>query len=219
MNCSECRPLLCDLIHEALDSKRAASVQMHLDACEACRAEAGALRETVALLEQLEPVEDPSDVSALLDAATARDQVPAPPRFRGALIGAAAAILLFLGLLAVSAEVRYESGRLVIAFGRGAMVEPAVDFADYEPYVQRAAREEFTLQRGGIVETFLDALDEINAAQAGREEMLLRALEAQRREDMQAIEAQLRLLAEEAMQRDLALGRLASLASRIEPVP
>jgi hypothetical protein len=215
MNCHDCQNLLSDLVHgELLDEQRPA-VEAHLAECEACRAAEAGLRETVALLDALEPIEDPSDVAAIVAAAGA-DAPARPGRGRGALVGAAAAVLLFLGLLAVSAEVRYDSGRLSIAFGRPAVIESPATFADYEPYVQETAREEFSLQGAGLVERVVDALRSLDEAHAQREEVLIAAFEALRHEDLQRIEQRFLALDEDAQHQRAALEQVATLVSRIE---
>jgi hypothetical protein len=221
MNCHDCRNLLSDLVHDELADAHRADVDAHLASCAECAAEAAALRRTIELLGTLEPIEDPSDVQAIV-AAAGVDAVPvaaSAPRGRGVLVGLAAGVLLFLGLLAVSADVRYDGGRLTIAFGRPAVIDTPVTFDEYEPYVQQTAREEFSLQGAGLVERFIDALRDLDESHAEREDALIAALEQVRREDLELIEQRFLAMDEDAMHQRATMERVVTLVNMLEPAP
>jgi hypothetical protein len=107
------RTLLSPLLDGVLAPRQADEVEAHLSECEACRAELAALRSTVTLLREVEPVQVPEGFAAAVRGRSAH-QTPASPspwrRLRAALpqtrwswkAGAAAAAVLLVGIFAMN---------------------------------------------------------------------------------------------------------------------
>ncbi|MHC4949114.1 MAG: anti-sigma factor family protein [Planctomycetota bacterium] len=179
MHCDEARRLLTDLLYGELDPETAAAVARHLDACPGCAERRRALERTVAALDAWSPVEPSGDARAVARAAV----VAAAGRRRWRrpvpwAAGLAAGLLLAVGVLLLSAEIRVGDGGVIIAFGRPApapSAEPAPAPATAPP-VARVVRDEVGRSQELMLAALEGHLQEWAAEQDRRYEALVAAL-------------------------------------------
>ena len=188
MNCEDVRALLPDLLYNELDAEAERPVREHLDACADCEREFDSLGRTLGLLDELTPVSAPPESDTLAVFARAMSNMPhrRGPRWqRAALVGMAAGLLLFVGLLAVGADIQVADGRLSVAFGRSVepAPAPASDVGSIEPALRRIVHEEVDGAAALLFDAFRGELRERDFAHSQREIVLASTFDDMQRED------------------------------------
>ncbi len=171
MNCPQTKSRLIDLLYNELDDPTAASVRRHLESCPRCAAERTALERTRDALDAWTPADSLADPCRGATPAAARVRAGRRSILRRAgpwLGGLAAGIVLFIGLLMLTADDRAASLS-----------------AEQEARIVRLARAEIARERILTLEALEGRLDEWQADQDRVFVALLHAIEAGRIEDRQ----------------------------------
>ena len=217
MNCEENRQRLIEYVYEELTDEARGVVTAHLNVCGECRTEYESLRRTVARLDAWSPIEAPSNAAFLARAATARPSRPTRlRRLRPWLVGMAAGLVFFAGLVALAAEVRVGDGRLVLAFGAGdhSTMDPA-----FRPLLETAVAQETSF----VVAAVEGQLQQWLVDQDRRHHELIRAIERGRAEDLERVARALFAVIHETAEEDRrmrdALSGVVELVTRTTMAP
>lgn len=193
MNCEQARLLLLEQLYGELDPRSRVGLDRHRDECAACRQageEFGAVEQQ---LSRWSTIEDPVD-HASLRPTRAQARIGRPARgWRPALVGMAAALLLFVLLLLTSARLTVGAAGIQLTLGAAPATQaPGVgpvgsaevteDPLDAE-VVRAIVDESLSLQLASSMERISDALDDADHIQRRRFEALVEALEVLRTQD------------------------------------
>ena len=171
----------------------------------------------MARLDAWSPIEAPSNAAFLARAATAGPSRPTRlGRLRPWLVGMAAGLVFFAGLVALAAEVRVGDGRLVLAFGAG-------DHSTMDPALRSLLETAVAQETSFVVDAVEGQLQQWLVDQDRRHHDLTRAIERGRAEDLERVARALFAVIHETAEEDRwmrdALSGVVELVTRTTMAP
>jgi len=203
MTCAEAEQEIVALLYDELTADQQQAVEAHIASCPQCRATQDAHGRTMQQLDTWPAMDTPADARTL----TALAEAKAQSRFwkmRPALIGVAAAVVLFVILTSLGTTAEYRDGRLTLAIGRDeAPSQPTDEAGETEAmkqWVRAAVREEVEQGMAAVIAAVREDLADWDLRQEQGRRLLARAADWSRESDRQQYAEALHLLA-----RDVAL--------------
>jgi len=191
MDCNDIRQEMPAYLYGELTGRNRAELEEHLLACPACREQMDHGRSAMALLDAWPPMaRQPEDQPAVVLAGQAGSMRPPyrPGRLRAVLMGAAAAVLVFVVLALASAEVEFTDGRFCLSFGAAATAKTspqAPGNRPLPPLIHTVAAEVVDDRMDQLASALDEAFIRQDRMQEDRLLLLARTLEIRRSEDLQ----------------------------------